>query len=264
MRERRGHTPPPDSPATNKARRVVLRSPLVTAAGRVVLDDETAHYVGRVLRLPSGVSIEAIDGTGTLWSGRLIWEDGVALLVDVEAIATEAAEAPLVLAAALIKHARWEWLVEKACELGATQLQPLTTRLTVVRPDEARADRQVQRWQRISEEAARQCQRLAAMEVLPVRSLAELLGDQTPHQLVFLDETDRGAGWQAVDAHGPLVMCVGPEGGWTDDERAALGATGVGVGLGRHVLRTETAGQAVLSGVRLVRDGLLFQRADPR
>ncbi len=238
-------------------RRIVLAEPPNDDTGDVALDDDAAHYVTRVLRLRDGEHVEALSArTGRAWRGVLRWRDGAPWLCERALIDTPLA-APLVLIAALIKGTRWDGLLEKATELGASDVRPFEAQRSVVQVPPHKVDDRTQRWQRICDGAARQCGRIAPIRVHPPTALADALAAVEGTVLVC-DEAAAGTTWPRLGANEPTTVVVGPEGGFTDDERRALSRAGaITVGLGSFVLRAETAATAALTAVRLQRDGLL-------
>jgi len=144
-----------------------------------------------------------------------------------------------------VKGERPELAVQKLTELGVDRIAPFVAGRSVVRWEPARADRQVERWRAIAREAAMQCRRTWLPEVAPVASFAAVTA--LPGAVL----ADAAGGPPTLDR--PVVL-VGPEGGWTPEERASGPPT---VRLGAHVLRAETA--AITAGAILtaLRAGLL-------
>lgn len=237
-------------------RRIVLTASPVPGTDHP-LDEGAAHYVTHVLRLAAGARIEALDGRGRLFAGRLLWHDGIACIEQIELIAEAPAQPDCIVAASLIKQRRWEWVLEKCCELGATHVLPIAAERSVVHV-EGRAASKLERWQRICDETAKQCERLDPPRVEAPRSLAEALASYPSHRWLEFDESSRLGEWRELDVAVPLVIAVGPEGGFSPREKALLRSHGATtLGLGRHLLRAETAVTAALAAVRLRRDGLL-------
>ena len=171
---------------------------------------------------------------------------------------TESAEAPmppsprLVLAQAILKHDRMDWVIQKATELGVDSIQPLLTRQSVVRPDAGRSGSQQERWQRIAIEASQQSERWLPPVVADHRSLEQLMVHWHPGSLaVLLVERIRAVSLQTVGLDGKqntITLLVGPEGGWRQEEIDALANKGaVSVGMGENILRSETASLAAIS-----------------
>jgi 16S rRNA (uracil1498-N3)-methyltransferase len=151
------------------------------------------------------------------------------------------------LAFAPVKRAQTDWLVEKASELGAARLIPVMTRRTV-------AERvKLERLEAIAIEAAEQCGRTILPGISEPASLKELLERDIARTLYFADES---GGEPVADAFkpGPALILTGPEGGFTDEERALIRAAPgtVAVSLGPRILRAETAALASLAAYMAV------------
>lgn len=207
---------------------------------RPTLSSADRHHLERVRRVRPGDEVVVSDGAGRWREGTLGAAGAVDPTGDVQS--DERAAPPITVAFALTKGERPELAVQKLTELGADVIVPFTAGRSVVRWDEQRADGNVGRLRRVAREAAMQCRRswlpevgelgtFATVSALPTASLAE-------------------AGGRSPSLDRPTVL-IGPEGGWTDEERACGLPT---VALGPHVLRAETAAMAaatLLSALRL-------------
>lgn len=219
----------------------------------VTLTGDAFHHLCRVLRLKAGDRLYALDGLGSIYHVRL---DDVAKTHATAAVtAKEAASGeprvPVTLAAALIKGDRWDWLLQKATELGAHRIQPLVTARTVVQVDPRKAADKQARWQKIVLEAAEQSERGQVPEVLPALTLSAFLAGPRPGlTLACLERAGQPlpAVLEASPAPEAVTVLVGPEGGFAPQETQELLAAGArGVSLGSRILRAETAGMAVLA-----------------
>lgn len=219
----------------------------VSASAHVFVDDLAEprlvdgdhRHLGRVLRLRPGAAVTASDGEGRWRSCRL--GAGPELEVAGEVVADERPDPPITIAFAVVKGDRPELVVQKLTEVGVDRIVPFVAERSVVRWDEAKAERQARRLTAIAREAAIQCRRtwlpevgevvdFAAAAALPGAVLADREG--VPPSL------------------SQAVVLVGPEGGWADAERAA-GLPSVRIGT--HVLRAETAAItacAILTAIR--------------
>ena len=223
-----------------------MRSPLAEGA-RIDLDAGQANYLGNVMRLGEGAELLAFDGSSGEWIARIA-EAGKKRMALAVGRRTREPEtiSDVWLAFAPVKKGRVDWLVEKATELGIARLLPVITRRTIVERVK------LERLEAIAIEAAEQCgrTRLPAIEA-PVQ-LAQLL-KQGGRQLYFADE---GGGDPAASTFKPgaATILVGPEGGFTDEERAAIRAvpTAVPISLGPRILRAETAALAALTAYMAV------------
>ncbi|MFT5991047.1 MAG: 16S rRNA (uracil1498-N3)-methyltransferase [Bradymonadia bacterium] len=237
-------------------RRLLLNDAIPDDASAHALDEEASHYATNVLRLRSSSRVEALAADGRLVEATLIWTDGVATLTDISTAAGVTSSIPITLVAALIKPARWEWMLEKAVELGATTIVPLQAERSIIRLPPERVPSRVARWQKICDGAVRQCGRAERVTVAPPMSIAEVLDAATNSAVWLLDETQTGAAWPPSPAGCGMHLFVGPEGGFTDAEREQLYDHGASsIGLGPALLRAETAAICALSGLLLSQEG---------
>ena len=216
--------------------RLYVDQPLGLGAA-VVLTAKPAHYLANVLRLGEGAELLLFDGRSGEWRAVIRTAAKKQLILEVLAQTRPPEDLPpLTLAFAPIKRAPLEWLVEKATELGVATLQPVVTRRTVVErlnPERLAA---------IAIEAAEQCGRTRLPLLLDPLPLARLLAQ--PGTLLFADETG-GVPLLTACKPGPTTILIGPEGGFTPEERdAVLAAGATGIGLGPRILRAETAALA--------------------
>jgi 16S rRNA (uracil1498-N3)-methyltransferase len=211
--------------------------------GPCTLTGDLGHHLATVLRLAAGDVVRLFDGRGQEADATVVASRPGSVAV---AVGPPHAREPLPvhvhLAVALPRRNRAEWLFEHGTEVGVGTFHPIWCERA--RPHAERIDR----WQRICVAAAGQCDRPWLPTVRPPRDLAELLADPSLP----------AARWLAAPGAPPLgpgrdaaaVLLVGPEGGFTADETAAIAAAGfTACGLGPMLLRTETAaliGAAVL------------------
>jgi 16S rRNA (uracil1498-N3)-methyltransferase len=237
-----------------------MKRVLVPAAtlGRTTLDAGPAHHLVHVLRVAQGDALEVFDGAGRSFDAvvEAVHADGTATLT----LSNERQSAPerrVTVIQGLPKAEKLELVVQKATELGAWALIAAACERSVVKLEGKEAAKQA-RWQKIADEAARQCGRADVPAVSVAASLeaaVAALGLGT--QVLVLDEEERARPLSHALAEGPVALIVGPEGGLSRAEVAALTAKGAQpVTLGRLVLRTETAALAALAVIRHL-DGLL-------
>jgi 16S rRNA (uracil1498-N3)-methyltransferase len=221
--------------------RLFVRQPLGEGV-TVQLDREQANYLGNVMRLGEGAELLLFDGSSGEWLARVAEAGKRTMALAVERPTREAEAVPDVwLAFAPVKRAQTDWLVEKATELGAARLVPVITRRTIVERVK------VERLQAIAIEAAEQCGRTSLPEIAEPMPLAAVLGE-ADRSLYFADEN---GGEPAATAFRPgaATILTGPEGGFTDEERALVRAApgAVAISLGPRILRAETAALAALA-----------------
>jgi len=219
-------------------------------AGPPTLDADESAHARRVLRLTEGDRVELFDGRGTIASAT-IRSIRSPVSFDIAERRTVAPPAPAIdLAVAMPKGDRAATLIEKASELAADRLIPLRTERSVVDPGKGKR----QRFDRIAIESAKQCGRAHLMAIAPTTPLADLLRT-ADHDLKLLADPSGDSTVQILHADDPppqrLIVLIGPEGGWTDDERNAAKHAGfIAWRFAEHILRIETAALAALAILR--------------
>ena len=206
----------------------------------VPVEGNAAHYLLSVMRLREGDPALLFDGASGEWLARAGAVRKRDLVLTCEHQMRPLEPVPdFWLCAAPIKKGRIDLIAEKACELGVARLIPVLTRRSVV--DKLNGERL--RAHMI--EAAEQCGRTALPELAPMSDLPTLLRDWPAGRALFFADEQGGAPLRAAClAHpGPAAFIIGPEGGFTDEERAAIRAcpAAVPVSLGPRILRAETA-----------------------
>jgi len=236
--------------------RLHIQAPLGPGT-KLALADAQAHYLRNVLRLKEGDSVLLFNGRDGEWRGSIAGNGRRRLGVAVsECTRAQTAPADLHYLFAPLKHARLDYLVQKAVEMGVSRLQPLITRHT-------QASRvSIERMRANAIEAAEQCGILTLAEVAAPLPLAAMLAGREPDRLiVFCDEqaevSDPVAALAAARREGappPLAVLVGPEGGFAAEERASLLAVqnAIRLPLGPRILRADTAAVAALALVQAV------------
>lgn len=210
--------------------------------GDVHVAGPQAHYLLNVMRLKEGAPVKLFDDRTGEYLATVSSAGKRDLLLTIEGRLREREAAPdLWLAQALIKKDRLDWIAEKACELGIARFQPLLTARCVV--DKAKEDRL--RSQMI--EAAEQCERTALPEIAPLQKLEALLKSWPDGRFLYF--CDERGGEPFAPAPGPAAILIGPEGGFTDAENAAIRAhpSAKGVSLGPRILRADTAAIVAIS-----------------
>lgn len=222
--------------------RLFVRQPLGEGVG-LDLGAGQANYLGNVMRLGVGAELLVFDGLSGEWLARIAEAGKKRMSLVVERQTREPESIPDVwLAFAPVKRAQTDWLVEKATELGVARLLPVMTQRTV-------AERvKLERLEAIAIEAAEQCGRTRVPQILEPVHLRRFVEELDPaRHFYFADESggDRLAG---SFEEGPAVILVGPEGGFTEEERAFVRGSGAcAISLGPRILRAETAALAALS-----------------
>ena len=228
-------------------------------ADTVEITGSDAHHLMHVMRAKVGQEIILVDDENQVARMEMTGfrEDAVTLTLRQRLEADTESPIDLVLAQCLLKSDKMDMVVQKAVELGAVGVIPLRSQNCVVRYDAKKAAARQQRWQKIADEAAKQCGRTALLTVEPVTDIHAFIAaekDQEDSALVFFYENEDQQ--TLKDYLGQLkakriVLLVGPEGGFTLDEAKAVEeAGGKSVTLGPRILRAETAALTALSVVQ--------------
>ena len=213
--------------------------PEITEGALSVSGDAHRHL--KVSRTELGERIEVFDGRGRVWSGLVLSVNKRETRIHVEESRQEPAPpVELILAQALIKNTAFEWVLEKAVEIGVTRIIPFRALRSNVRGGEREA-----RWQRIIVEAAKQSKCYHLPHLDDVTDLETVLQIEVPSKILFAERN--GGSLKSAVTGSPVLYIVGPEGGWTDEElEAARRSDARPVHLGSNVMRAETA--AVVGG----------------
>ena len=232
------------------------------------LRGDEAHHAAKVLRLKQGDSCIVFDGCGRA-AHAVVAEtprsSGV-LLVPGEECSPSPAVAHLTLCQAVPKGANMDLIIQKAVELGAAGIVPVSTRNTVVKLEPKKEEAKRKRWQAIAQSAAKQSKRSLVPQVSGVMTLKEAFDYVESRgfcvRLIPYEHEEGMAGTKAeLDALGPgqdIAVFIGPEGGFDEREIELALSKGVRpISLGRRILRTETAGLSVLSVLMMRLEGAL-------
>ncbi|MEO6198462.1 MAG: 16S rRNA (uracil(1498)-N(3))-methyltransferase [Sphingomicrobium sp.] len=218
--------------------------PPLSAGFAVGLDSAQANYLGNVLRLKKGDGALLFDGVSGEWLAQVVEADRKRMSLGVcRQTKVQESVPDLTLAFAPIKKGKLEWLVEKAVELGVSRLQPVITHRSIV--DKVN----LQRLRAHIIEAAEQCGRTALATIAEPVKLSAFLKEQDGAQtLYFADETGGETVTSAMQC-GAATILIGPEGGFTEEERNAIRAApgALAISLGPRILRAETAALAAVT-----------------
>jgi 16S rRNA (uracil1498-N3)-methyltransferase len=222
------------------------------AGERVAIGERDAHKIARVLRLGEGDELEIVDAAGRSFQARVRLEaDGMHAELVAMSSAAPAPRLRIDIAQGIPKGAKMDFVIEKATELGAAAILPFYSQRSVVAD---LGDAKLERWRRLAQSAAAQCDRRDIPEVRTPSTFAALLERRSEYDLVLMPWERAESGPLRESLPGWLVgvqrvlAIVGPEGGFSADEAGLAGAAGARlVSLGTRILRSETAGLALLA-----------------
>jgi len=222
-----------------------------------VLSTHETHHLMHVLRMTPGDEAFVFDGCGNEFRCTFsrVADDRAELEISDSLSDEVESTLDLTLAQALAKGEKFDFIVQKATELGVSRITPLMTRYADMRLDEQQKISRTERWRRISLEAMKQCGRRRLVQISEPLSIYQFMsgvegsrepvGEKADRSLLLFSERGGVAVNEALgeaSSSGSIVALVGPEGGWSDDELEALNDYGCKpVTLGPRIIRTETA-----------------------
>lgn len=242
-------------------RRFFVRDSLEGRSSVRIFDGD-AHHIQHVLRMKAGELLLVVDPLGCVAEARICCFGERFVEAELVAFLDRNTEAPveLTLVQCLPKGDKMDWIVQKAVELGVCAIQPVVSEHCVVKYDDKKKSARREKWQKIAEEAAKQCGRTALPEILPILPLLSLLKKLPPDAECILcyegEAPQRLKSLLQRSEAGRYLIFIGPEGGFSQTETAAFKAHGVTAAtLGPRILRAETA---AISAVAMV----LYERGD--
>jgi 16S rRNA (uracil1498-N3)-methyltransferase len=215
----------------------------------VQLEEAASHHLNKVLRMQAGRELVLFNGSGGEYAASIYEVGKKQVVVTVAEHTADNRESPLQLelAIGISRGERFEWVLQKATELGVTKITPLITERTEVKISGDRQEKAMDRWQQILISACEQCQRNLLPELAQPQQLAGWLTTVNSELRFVLHHRDSKT-LPAEQRPQSVTLLIGPEGGLNESEIAqALGKNFNALTLGPRVLRTETAPVAAIS-----------------
>lgn len=221
----------------------------------ITLTGEKVHYLSSVLRFAPGDTLIVFDRSGAAYRASIATITNKNATLEIRERCEPAPESPveITLMQGLLKGDKMDLVIQKSSELGVRQLLPVISERSQIRET-----RKLPRWQKIAEEASRQCGRAAVTLILEPREFGSALQTFDPAHtagIIFWEQA-RSPFSSALDdcrAKKHLALCVGPEGGFSEKEVGAAVAKGfIIASLGKRTLRAETAAIAAVSVTQFV------------
>ncbi|HET9818179.1 MAG TPA: 16S rRNA (uracil(1498)-N(3))-methyltransferase [Rhodanobacteraceae bacterium] len=235
--------------------RLFVEAPLQPGC-ELALPAAPATHAVRVLRLKPGDALTLFNGDGREYPARLLTAGTRDARVAIGSVATPDRESPLqvTLVQAIARGEKMDWIIQKATELGAVRLAPISTERSEVRLDPTRARKRLEHWRAVAISACEQCGRNIVPRIDPPVALAAWLeggdADRSTTRWMLHPEGDT----RLRDLPKPptrLELAIGPEGGFSETDLTALRAQGFReLALGPRILRTETAGLAAIAALQ--------------
>ncbi len=233
--------------------RILHQDQLVTGK-TLVLDEQPAHHISRVLRLRPGASLRVFDGQGTEHEAILHEINRTRVTIEIGSQVACTPESPhaITLAQGIPRGDRMDFTLQKAVELGISAIQPMWMQRSRKKLDDTRMQKRMQHWQGVLVSACEQSGRGTLPELLAPSDYRSWLGSgQTEGLHIMLHPDGEYTLPELERPPGRIVLLVGPEGGISSEETALASQTGFfSVKLGPRILRTETAAMAALAGMQ--------------
>jgi 16S rRNA (uracil1498-N3)-methyltransferase len=219
------------------------------------LPPEAAHHAARVLRLRAGDAVQIFDGLGNALDAKIYDIKGKHVQLHELQTCMNDTESPLriVLAQAMSSSEKMDWVVQKATELGATEIQPVQTQRSVARLTGPRAEKRTSHWHGVAVAASEQCGRNVLPQInapLDLPAWLEQNRSRPGSRFVLQPEGSTALHKQPVPQDS-VTLLIGPEGGFSEDEVKMIHLAGfVPIRMGKRVLRTETAAMAGIAALQ--------------
>jgi 16S rRNA (uracil1498-N3)-methyltransferase len=228
------------------------------SGGRITISDkDNVHHIRDVLRMQNKDSLIVFDGEGKEYRTQIERLTSVDVVLKIKEKRNAAAfkKFRVTLACAMPKNSKMDDIVDKLTQLGVDRIIPLQTKHVVVKLNKAKEGLRQQRWKKIARSASQQCQRSTVPVVNPIKNFKEFLAESRNFDLKVIP-TLRGRRRPLKDVlrdrPGSILVAIGPEGDFSDEEvRSALAFGFIPVTLGDLVLRVETAAVAVAGYISL-------------
>ena len=234
-------------------------APEAVQGNSIIFDSELAHHMGKVLRLAPGEQVTVCTGDGMVYLAELeqFSKDSVTGRILEVLENQKETDVQIVLYQGMPKGDKLELIVQKCTELGVSAVIPVETGRSIVHLDVKKAEKKIERWQKIAHEASQQSKRVQVPEIGPYltwkQCLAQLKDDDGLTIIFWEDEQTQSLKHllrSQNEKPQKINLIVGPEGGLSEDEVNQLREIGaVSASLGKRILRTETAG---LAGVAII------------
>jgi 16S rRNA (uracil1498-N3)-methyltransferase len=213
----------------------------------VLLNLEETRHLRDVLRLRAGENVQVFDGQGREFScqiGKIGKRETVLKIIKEIPPPAPASNLDLTLAVALLKGEKFDLVVQKAVELGVTKLIPVQTKRADVKLKDG--EKKMERWRKISLEAAKQSGRARLMQIETLLNFEEFIGTSEETKILFAERG--GTDFSKIKETKKITAAIGSEGGWEDSEIEAARKNDFQIiTLGGRILRAETAAISIAS-----------------
>lgn len=237
-------------------------------SAEVLLSEEESHHIARVLRLSAGDLLQLFDGRGNVHDAEIT---GIGRQVCLRICSSQYVEetgVPLRVCQGILKGKKIEFLLQKCTELGVAEFVPfISSRCQLKKTEQKKLAGKYDRWQKIIDEACKQCNRVRPMQLAKVWSFQELVEQEldTGQGILFWEEEKKRSIHTASlpSSETGLQIVLGPEGGFSADEAGSAEKAGFQIlSLGSQILRAETANIAAVSIMQYVLGNMQPDQSD--
>lgn len=230
---------------------------------KVYIRDSKVNHISNVLRMKIGDAVLISDGEDWDYLCRIESISKKEIVLKIESENENVSELPvrIVLFQAVPKSDKMELIIQKAVELGVSEIVPVLTKRVVIKLDASKESKKIKRWQEIARSSAQQSKRGRIPKVYPIMHLDEAMQYAKDFEYKWIPyELADGMGrtrelLASLRAGTKIAVCIGPEGGFEEEEIAKAMENGfVPITLGKRILRTETAGFVILSNIMMAMD----------
>ena len=216
----------------------------------VTLNDEQTHHIVRVLKMKKGQKVRIVDPSETLYIGEIEPQSPVVVTNLVKTESKSELPIKITLIAGLIKKEKWDFVLQKACELGVYQIVGLQSERSVVKLD-SKIDKKLLRFNKICEEACEQCRRVHKVECVDVISFKQLKYYRSELNVIAYEDIDSiTQSLNDLPKVTSITVVIGPEGGFSEAEINLAKEFGyTPIKLGNRILRAETASLVAINTI---------------
>lgn len=237
--------------------------PDTVVENEVLLSEQESHHINKVLRLTVGTLLQLLDGKGSIHDAKILAIDKRVRLQIVSSTFIKGNVVPIWVYQSVLKGQKMELLVQKCTELGVTSFTPFYSERSQLKKTElSKFSKKYERWQRIIEEACKQCNNPIMMQLSPLLSFEEMLVGQNRdvQKILFWEEEDQQNSLHSCSLAGTeagLQIVFGPEGGFPMEEMKAAQKEDFQVlSLGPRILKAETANIAAVSIIQHILENM--------
>ena len=226
-------------------------SDVLHVGDETVFDVRQSHHIADVLRMKNGDTVRLADVSGNVFLASLRFE-GTTVKADVNEQCDTLPEGKITVAAAMIKKEKWELMIQKACELGASVIVPLVTSRTIIHLDDKEINKKLDRWNKIALQACQQCNRSSLCVVERPIPLSQIEKYRREVNLAAYENEETVKLRETLNSD-EITFVVGPEGGLEEEECSLLMDAGFkAVILKTNILRCETASIYAIGAVQTI------------